>query len=594
MPIDVNRIRNDIEQIACFTQTPGQGATRPTFSSQWLKARDYIIDQARHAGCSLRIDSIGNVFIRPEKLDTRARTWLCGSHLDTVPNGGDYDGVAGVVSALEILRSARDENRVVPMELVIFAEEEGPTFGLGMIGSRALIGELSVFQLAKLFNAQGQNYLDVGQPFGVIPEKIESDRLDVSKYFGFIELHIEQGPGMWRSGQRVTVVDSISGRNQFLVSIIGEANNAGATNMKDRRDALAGACEVVTSLESFIGENADQAVVTVGRLDVFPNAINVIPQRVDFTVDFRAPDDEQLKEGSHRIEQIIHDIAAKRSLGVEIVRTESIHACPMDRRIVEALRAHAPSHLQLGNQNKMDCTTRARTSSTSGSSISPVISGALHDSAVLAKVLPTALVFIPSRDGISHNPTEFSRVEDIAEASSLIEKLFRRTTLGELNAMDEAGFVHICGLFFEHSPWIASRSWMKRPFTGLDELHHVMLEVVNQSSPDEKLALIRAHPDLVGRLAREGRLTSESTQEQKSAGLDSLSSDEIEQFEHFNGAYREKFGFPFVICARENRKDAILASFPVRLENDRDTEIKTALREIGKIAHLRLKDALWE
>jgi len=241
----------------------------------------------------------------------------------------------------------------------------------------------------------------------------------------------------------------------------------------------------------------------------------------------------------------------------------------MNQKIVEALRAKSAS-------------------------IPILSSGALHDSAVLAKYLPTAMVFVPSRDGVSHNPNEFSRIEDIAQATTLIETFMRRTTLAELNAMDESRFIEICGPFFEHSPWIAQRAWGRKPFASLDELHRTLLDVVKRSTVDEKLGLIRAHPDLVGRLAREGRLTSESTQEQKSAGLDSLSSDEIEQFERFNGQYREKFGFPFVICARENRKEAILASFPVRLKNDRDAEIETALREIGKIAHLRLKDALWE
>ncbi|HQY89197.1 MAG TPA: 2-oxo-4-hydroxy-4-carboxy-5-ureidoimidazoline decarboxylase, partial [Tepidisphaeraceae bacterium] len=420
----------------------------------------------------------------------------------------------------------------------------------------------------KLFNAKQQNYLDAGKSCGVRAEKIESDRLDVTKHFGFIELHIEQGPGMWRRDERLAIVDLIAGRHQLKVSMTGDANNAGATSMQDRRDALAGAAEVIVALEKFIGEVSEQAVITVGRLDVSPNAINVIAQRVDFTIDFRAQYDEQLNSGNHCIEQIIQDISARRSLEVEIIKTESIPAQPMDSRLIDALRG--PAKLPI------------------------VMSGALHDSSVIAKHLPTAMVFVPSRDGISHNPAEFSRAEDITAATKIIEKLVRRTTLAELNSLDESKFVGVCGPFFEHSPWIAARAWTTRPFASLDELHRQLLDVVSRSSVEEKLGLIRAHPDLVGRLAREGRLTSESTHEQKSAGLDSLSSDEIERFERFNGEYRERFGFPFVICARENRKDAILASFPIRLKNDRSAEIETALREIGKIAHLRLKDALWE
>jgi allantoate deiminase len=152
-----------------MTQTPGHGATRPTFSAEWGAARDYVIDVARRAGCSLRIDAAGNVFARPAALGSDEPTWLCGSHVDTVPHGGDYDGVAGVVVALELLRSAREDALTLPLELVVFAEEEGPTFGLGMLGSRALVGELTPQQLGELRNKQGQSYLEAGAPYASRP-----------------------------------------------------------------------------------------------------------------------------------------------------------------------------------------------------------------------------------------------------------------------------------------------------------------------------------------------------------------------------------------------------------------------------------------
>jgi 2-oxo-4-hydroxy-4-carboxy-5-ureidoimidazoline decarboxylase len=167
-------------------------------------------------------------------------------------------------------------------------------------------------------------------------------------------------------------------------------------------------------------------------------------------------------------------------------------------------------------------------------------------------------------------------------------------TLGELNLAGEAEFVAICGPFFEHSPWIARRAYSNLPFASRQQLHDSMCGIVAASSLDEQLALITAHPDLVGRLAKEGRLTSQSTGEQMAAGLSDLLSIEVDQFDHYNALYRERFGFPFVICARENRKEAILASFPKRLENDRPTEIATALEEIFKIAKLRLFDAISE
>src|SRR5688572_11228407 len=169
-----------------------------------------------------------------------------------------------------------------------------------------------------------------------------------------------------------------------------------------------------------------------------------------------------------------------------------------------------------------------------------------------------------------------------------------RTTLSQLNDSDRERFIAVCGPLFEHSPWIAERTWDKRPFSSRDTLHAAMCETMYAASIDEQVKLITSHPDLVGRMAREGRLTRESTTEQAAAGLSDFSADEVERFDRYNAAYRKRFGFPFVICARENKKDAILAAFPVRLNNTREMEIRTALAEIAKIARLRLMDAMVE
>ncbi|HYW85887.1 MAG TPA: 2-oxo-4-hydroxy-4-carboxy-5-ureidoimidazoline decarboxylase [Spirochaetia bacterium] len=169
-----------------------------------------------------------------------------------------------------------------------------------------------------------------------------------------------------------------------------------------------------------------------------------------------------------------------------------------------------------------------------------------------------------------------------------------KTSLAELNAMNEAGFVAVCGPLFEHSPWIAARTWQRRPFPTLQALHEGLVATVQQAARQEQLALINAHPDLVGRLAREGRLSRNSAAEQAAAGLSKLSAGEIAVFERCNREYREKFDLPFIICARENKKEAILAAFPVRLAHTREQEIAAALAEIAKIARFRLLDAVTE
>jgi OHCU decarboxylase len=165
-----------------------------------------------------------------------------------------------------------------------------------------------------------------------------------------------------------------------------------------------------------------------------------------------------------------------------------------------------------------------------------------------------------------------------------------RFTIAELNSLSREDFTRVIGPVFEHSPWIAEATWSKRPFSALEELHRALCQTVQEAGEEKQLALIRAHPDLVGRAALAGTLTPASTSEQASAGLDKLAPEEIAAFQGFNQAYREKFGFPFVICARLNKKQAILDGFRARLEHSRQAEIQAALEEISKIAWLRLRD----
>ncbi|HET6894226.1 MAG TPA: 2-oxo-4-hydroxy-4-carboxy-5-ureidoimidazoline decarboxylase [Candidatus Baltobacteraceae bacterium] len=165
-------------------------------------------------------------------------------------------------------------------------------------------------------------------------------------------------------------------------------------------------------------------------------------------------------------------------------------------------------------------------------------------------------------------------------------------TIGELNGMDAGAFTDAVGFAFEDSPWIAHAAWAQRPFRDVSELHRAMVRIVEESTQERRVALIAAHPDLAGRAAREGRLTASSTGEQRSAGLDRLSAEEFARFDRLNTAYRAKFGFPFVICAREHDKESILATLDARTHNDRRSEIRTALGEIAKIAYLRLREAI--
>ncbi|HYE59228.1 MAG TPA: Zn-dependent hydrolase [Rhodothermales bacterium] len=402
MSIRADRLRRDIEAIAACTATPGAGASRPTFSDAWGAARAYVVGELERCGCRVRTDAAGNVHARPAGVGWEAPVWLSGSHIDSVPHGGDFDGVTGVVVPLELLRAAHESGRDdLPLELIVFAEEEGPTFGLGMLGSRAWVGDLTAEDLGRLRNAAGQSYLDAGAMYGVQPGEIGRKR--PGAYRGFVEVHVEQGPGMWDRGTPLALVNAIAGRRQYRGRITGRANHAGSTGMADRQDALAGAAEVMLQLEALARRLSPQTVATVGQLVVRPGALNVIPGEADFSLDFRSPDDALLEEGERQIEALLAGTTMRRGLSATLEATEVQPAIALDADVCNRLQQAA---------------VRA------GHGPLPVtVSGALHDAAIVAPHVPTAMLFVASRDGISHNPDEFSRIEDIAAAAEVLRAL---------------------------------------------------------------------------------------------------------------------------------------------------------------------------
>ncbi len=392
---------DDIRTIAEWSESdPAIGYNRPTFSPSWSAAREYIADEARRLGCSVKTDPAGNLHARPAGLSWDEPAWLCGSHIDTVPSGGKFDGVVGVVVALELLRTLPG----AALELVVFAEEEGTTFGIAMLGSRAWAGTLSAERIKTLKNRAGTDFASAGEAFGVALDKIHpaSFGFPLDRYKGLIEVHVEQGAGLWKKGLPVAVVTTVNGRRQYSGSLEGVANHAGSTAMADRQDALAGAAEFVLGLES-LGKEFDAlrpgSVLTTGALTVAPNAVNVIPGKADFMLDFRSPSNDTLASGDGSIRRLLSSIGQKRDLETNIHCFENLPALPFDPRLCDRLR---------------------RAGASLGILLPDASSGALHDSAILAPYLPTAMLFVASKDGVSHNPAEFSRPEDIVAATRIV------------------------------------------------------------------------------------------------------------------------------------------------------------------------------
>lgn len=407
-------IHEHIEAINRFSETePDTGYRRPTFSESWRGARDYVIDQAARAGAEHIIDAAGNVHIRSSEIGWDAPVWLSGSHVDSVPSGGKYDGVMGVAVPLEILRRRPE----LPLEVVIFAEEEGTTFGLGLLGSRLWTGELPADRVFDLRNANGESYAAAGASLGVDPDRLTHPtdwtcRLDPARYLGMVEVHAEQGLSLWRAGRAISAVERINGRRQFELAIRGQANHAGSTGMNDRRDALTGAAELVLEMEALgrrLNEELPYSVLTTGIIRAHPNAANVIPGAVDLSVEIRSQDSVLLDRGEEKIRTIATERCAARGLEITVTRSETVAPAPLDREIARALQ---------------------RAAADAGHDIEIVPSGALHDAAIVAPHLPTAMIFVASRDGISHNPEEYSRPEDIDTALEVLERVIATNPAG--------------------------------------------------------------------------------------------------------------------------------------------------------------------
>jgi allantoate deiminase len=412
MPISVERIKTDLAAIARFSDPPAPGAgpatgvNRASFSPAWRKARDYIAAAAEATGCRVRIDAAGNLHARPTAISWEAPAWMSGSHLDTIPNGGNYDGVVGVIAALEALRAAREDLKIaIPLELVVWSASEGITFGLGMLGSRAATGELGVDQLVTLKNSIGQSFLEAGAGHGVSPQNLAADKLKPSSVVGFIEIHAEEGPSLWNLGVSVGCVTEMTGRRHYRCELVGQAGHAGTTPMKDRVDALAGAAEAIVLLERLAAEMGNYALITVGQIGVKPNAINRVAEKVTFAIDMRCPRMPMLASGDQAIRKNLDKIVERRKLKMRLDVTESQPVVELDKRVSAKMRRAAAAR-QIESIADTPC-------------------GTFHDAAVLVPHVPSGLLLVPSREGISHGPDEFTPPEDIATAVAILMETVR-------------------------------------------------------------------------------------------------------------------------------------------------------------------------
>ena len=386
----------DLDEVARIGADDG-GVSRFAWTPELAAANEWLVGRLTELGLAAEVDAAGNVLGRWEEGEGPAV--LVGSHLDTVAKGGRYDGALGVLAALDVVRRLRDEGARLRRQLwvVSFNDEEGSRFQTGMLGSRAFIGDLDPEDWRRRGVADAMEA--GGFDFERLPEARGVD--DVGTY---LELHIEQGPVLEQEGVDLGIVTAIAGLLGFRVRLTGEANHAGTTPMAARRDALAGAARVVLALREEARARGDMTA-NVGLLEVAPGGFNVIPGTAEFTVDVRAGEADVYERVERFARETFERVASEEGLELEVAVTHRKPPTPLDTELQELLETAAADE---------EATVRR------------MPSGAGHDAMVLAKHVPAAMLFVPSRAGISHSPEEFTPPEQCELGARVLAGAVRR------------------------------------------------------------------------------------------------------------------------------------------------------------------------
>jgi allantoate deiminase len=365
------------------------GVTRVAWSPELFAAYEWIGDRMRAIGLDVEVDAAGNLIGRWEV--GSGRPVLVGSHLDTVPSGGRLDGVLGVVAAVHAVKLLREQGFEPgrPVWIVAFMDEEGTRFNAALFGSRAFAGE-DLTGLGTRVDAAGTTLRDaLGECGRELDRTIEASR--IGEVGAYLELHIEQGPVLEAEGIQIGVVTSIVGLRGYRVRLHGQANHAGTTPMILRRDAFAGAARIALELRELARARAN-VTANVGKVAVAPGGANVVPGLADFTIDVRAATAEGLAELQRLVEETVARVAREESLEAELEQIFSLEPLELDPQLVDAVE---------------------RAATEEGATSRRIASGAGHDAMVIGRHVPAAMIFVPSRGGISHSPEEYSSPAEV-------------------------------------------------------------------------------------------------------------------------------------------------------------------------------------
>jgi len=396
--INPHRFKDDFDALAQIGSTGDGGLNRPALSEAHLEARRWFLARAKEAGLETHVDGAGNHSAILQSPISNARTLLLGSHTDSVPDGGRFDGALGVVAALEVLRTVKDAGVTLPvhLEAIDFTDEEGTL--VGVLGSQALAGQLTMAALKS--PRGGRANLEEGmRRAGLSDEGFLNARRDPESLAGYLELHIEQGPRLVQSGIKIGVVTGIVGITSYRLTYHGQANHAGTTPMETRADASLGASTFLLTAREMVLRDYPNCVVNVGQMNFKPGAFNIIPGVAELALEFRSPEEAQLAELEKSLLGLADVIGRQFGLTLTAERAGGCDPAPMSPRAQAAIAAAAES-LALSH--------------------TALHSGAGHDAQSLAALTEAGMIFIPSRDGISHSPLEFSEWEDCVNGANVL------------------------------------------------------------------------------------------------------------------------------------------------------------------------------
>lgn len=394
--INAERLWCALMELAQIGATAAGGVRRLALTNEDKHGRDQLVRWCQQAGCRIEVDAVGNIFARRSGLDDALPAVTTGSHLDTQPNGGRFDGAYGVIAGLEVLRTLNDAGIATdaPIDLVVWSNEEGTRFAPSMMGSMAFAGALSLEQVLACRDSEGRSFCKELARIGYAGEGLGGQR--IAAYF---EAHIEQGPVLEKEGVTIGVVTGGQGQFWYDLRLIGQAAHAGSTPMSGRRDAVVAAARIIDAVQRIGVSRPPGGVATVGQLQVEPNSRNVIPGEVRMTAEIRHPIDAKRVTMDAALRAAVREVSERDGIEISITCVLDQPATSFDLECIaavrEAARAEGYSHLD-------------------------IVSGAAHDAIAIARIAPTAMIFVPCAGGISHNEAESATPSDLAAGCQVL------------------------------------------------------------------------------------------------------------------------------------------------------------------------------